>query len=96
MPERFAAVVPLCGGGDESYANRLVGLPIWAWHGERDEAVPVERPRRMIAAIKQAGGRPKYTELAGAGHDIWKPVYTGPENVLDWMFAQRKNGAEAK
>ena len=56
MPERFAALVPICGGGDEKQADRLVGLPIWAWHGDADGAVPVERSRRMIAAIKEAGG----------------------------------------
>ena len=77
MPERFAALVPICGGGDEAQADRLVGLPIWAWHGDADQAVPVERSRRMIAAIEKAGGKPKYTELPGVGHDSWTPAYTG-------------------
>jgi len=93
MPERFAALVPLCGGGDESYAGRLVDLPTWAWHGDKDEAVPVERSRLMIEAIRLAGGKPKYTELKDAGHDIWRPAYTGPDGVLPWMFSQVKPAA---
>jgi predicted peptidase len=89
-PDRFAAVVPICGGGDESKADRLVKLPIWAVHGDEDEAVPVERTRTMIAAIKKAGGNPKYTELKGVGHNSWTPAYTDPDGVVKWMFEQKK------
>lgn len=79
--ERFAAVVPICGGGDESQARQLVTLPIWAFHGEADPAVPVDRSRRMIAALRAAGGSPKYTELEGGGHDSWTPAYSECEGV---------------
>ncbi len=89
MPERFAAVAPICGGGDERLANRLVKVPVWAWHGDADGAVPVERSRKMIAAIEAAGGKPKYTELKGVGHDSWTKAYTDPEGVLPWMFEQK-------
>lgn len=90
MPERFACVVPICGGGDESHADRLVGMPVWAWHGDADEAVPVDRSRKMIAAIKKAGGDPKYTELPGVGHNSWTPAYSDPKGVVPWMFEQVK------
>jgi predicted peptidase len=96
MPERFAALAPICGGGDETKADRLIGLPIWAWHGDADTAVPVERSRRMIAAIEKAGGKPKYTELPGVGHDSWTPAYNGPDNLLAWLFAQSKQSAPGK
>lgn len=89
FPKRFAAVVPICGGGDESKAQRLVKLPIWAVHGDKDEAVPVERTRKMIEAVRRAGGEPKYTELEGVGHNSWTPAYSDPEGVLPWMFQQR-------
>jgi predicted peptidase len=89
-PELFAAVVPICGGGDESQAARLVGLPIWAVHGGADPVVPAERSRRMIDAIKKAGGGPKYTELEGVGHDSWTPAYHDPEGVVPWMFEHVK------
>jgi len=87
--ERWAAVAPICGGGDELYADRLVNVPVWAWHGDADDVVPVSRSRVMIDAIRAAGGAPRYTELAGVGHDSWTPAYTSGE-LLDWMFAQRK------
>jgi predicted peptidase len=90
LAERWAAVAPICGGGDELYADRLVDVPVWAWHGDQDEIVPVRKSRRMIEAIHQAGGNPKYTELAGVGHHSWTPAYTDPQGVVPWMFAQRK------
>lgn len=88
MPERFAAVLPICGGGDERTAARIARLPIWATHGDADKAVPVERSRSMIAAIRAAGGSPKYTEMPGVGHDAWTPTYRD-EAVLDWLFSQK-------
>lgn len=90
LAERWAAVAPICGGGDELYADRLVGVPVWAWHGDADDVVPVARSRRMIEAIRAAGGEPKYSELAGVGHDSWTPAYTSADGLLPWMFAQRK------
>jgi predicted peptidase len=87
-PNMFAAAVPVCGGGDETKASRLVRTPVWAFHGEKDEAVSVERSRSMIAAIKKAGGSPKYTEYGGAGHVIWDQVFSEPD-LLPWVFTQR-------
>ncbi len=92
MPERFAAVIPICGGGDEATAGKIKSLPIWCFHGDADQAVPVERSRTIIAAIRAAGGEPKYSELAGVGHDSWTPAYRDPA-VLDWFFAQKKPAA---
>ena len=60
------------------------------WHGDQDPAVPVERSRQMIEAIKKAGGKPKYTELPGVGHDSWTKAYTDPQGAIPWMFEQRK------
>jgi hypothetical protein len=43
----------------------------------------------MIAAVKEAGGRPIYSELSGVGHDSWTPAYRDAF-VLDWLFSQRR------
>jgi predicted peptidase len=88
-PELFAAAIPVSGGGDPAQAAKLAKLPIWAFHGGADPLVPVERARDMIAALKKAGGEPKYTEYKGVGHDAWTPRYRDNE-VLDWLFAQKK------
>jgi len=87
-PRRFAAAVPVCGGGDEAKAPALARENIWAFHGELDRAVGVERSRTMIAAIRRAGGNPRYTEYKGEGHVVWGKVFSEPE-LLPWVFAQR-------
>lgn len=92
LADRWAAVAPICGGGDELYADRLVGVPVWAWHGDRDDIVPVGKSRSMVEAIRRAGGDPKYTELSGVGHDSWMAAYTSADDgLLPWLFAQRKD-----
>ncbi len=88
-PQMFAAAVPICGGGNESKASNLARTPIWAFHGEADQAVSVERSRKMVAAIRAAGGMPKYTEYKEAGHAIWERVFSEPE-LLPWVFAQSR------
>jgi predicted peptidase len=87
-PRMFAAAIPVCGGGDEALAAKLIRVPIWAFHGAKDEAVSVTRSRTMIAAIKRAGGTPRYTEYADGGHVIWDRVFAEPE-LLPWVFAQK-------
>ena len=88
-PDLFAAGIPICGGGDEKMADKLVKIPIWVFHGDKDGAVKVERSRNMVAAIKKAGGKPDYTEYPGVGHDSWSRTYSDAK-VLDWLFAQKK------
>jgi len=92
MPgSRFAAAAPICGGGDPAWAKRYVGLPLWAFHGDDDRAVPVGRSREMIEAIRAAGGEPKYTEYPAVGHDSWTRTYAD-DAFHDWLFAQRRTG----
>jgi predicted peptidase len=85
----FAAAVPICGGGDVTQAKAIKDVPIWAFHGDKDDAVKVRRSRDMIAAIKAAGGSPKYTEYKDVGHDSWTTTYKDPE-LYKWLFAQKR------
>ncbi len=89
FPNLFAAAVPICGGGDEHTAEKIAHIPIWAYHGTRDRVVPVERSRNMIAAIKQAGGNPRYTEVPNKGHLVWNTAFENPE-LWKWLFEQKK------
>ncbi len=88
-PGVFAAIVPLCGGGDPSKASALKETPVWAFHGDKDEDVPLERSTSMIEAIKAAGGtKAQLSILTGEGHLIASGVYAKPE-LHEWIFAQR-------
>jgi len=88
---KFAAAVPVCGIWQTQDAAKMNGVAIWAFHGDKDEAVPVTGSRDMIEALKKAEVKPepKYTEFPGVGHGSWGPAYEKAE-LWDWMFAQRK------
>ena len=91
-PELFAAGLPCCGGGDVAQAPRLTDIPIWAFHGSEDKAVPVCRSRDMVAAIKAAGGKKiLYREYKGLGHNVWTPTFSD-DKVFEWLFSQRRSG----
>lgn len=89
MPSRFAAVIPICGGGDEATAPKLAKLPIWCFHGAADNVVPVVRSRSMVEAVKAAGGEVKYTEFETVRHDSWTPAYRDSA-TLEWLFRQKR------
>lgn len=88
-PERFAAIVPVCGGGDPGQAAVLKDLPIWAFHGALDTAVPPAKSEEMIAAIKAAGGQPRFTLYPDVAHDSWVGAYAD-EEMWTWLLAQRR------
>ena len=88
-PDRFAAAVPVCGGGDSSQAKRVADLPIWVFHGGKDNVVPTEYSRDIVAALRKLGSKVKYTEFPGVGHGSWTPAWAD-ENLIPWLFKQRK------
>ena len=100
-PERFAAVVPICGGGRTDDAEKLKSLPIWAWHGAADPTVPVQRSIEMVEAIKKAGSTVvRFTPLEHIGHNSWEAAYATPE-LYQWLDKQtvsknRERSAGAK
>ena len=88
-PQRIAAAVPICGGGDPSLAAKFKDIPVWAFHGEADPVVPVKSTREMITAMEQAGGKPKATFYPEVNHDSWTRTYNDPE-VIRWMLSKRQ------
>jgi predicted esterase len=87
-PHPWAAIVPICGGGDPAAVAAIAHLPCWCFHGARDTLVPVDRSRRTIAALRAAGGRPRYTEYPEVGHACWQRAYATPE-LWGWLARQR-------
>lgn len=90
-PGKFAAGVPICGGGDETMAATIAKTPVWVFHGGSDTTVKTVRSRNMVEAIRKAGGTPKYTEYPGVGHDSWTPATKEPQ-LLPWLFEQKTKG----
>lgn len=89
-PDLFAAAIPVCGGEDPKFAPGIVGVAVWAFHGAKDQNVPVAGSRGMIEAMRKSGQKPKYTEYPNEGHNIWYQVSTTP-GLWDWLFAQKRD-----
>jgi len=93
-PDRFAAIAPICGGGqtisvllpgrDQGPALKTLG--VWAFHGGKDPVVPVEESQRMVDALKKAGAQDvKLTVYPEAGHDSWTETYNNPQ-LYEWLL----------
>lgn len=88
-PQFFAAAVICCGSLSPDDGTGSVETPLWNFHGDSDKTVPVAISRDRIAARRNAGGQPLYTEYAGVDHNVWEWAFTEPE-LVKWLFGQRR------
>ena len=90
-PDRFAAIAPICGGGEfitPLLADKvtLSTLPVWAFHGAKDPVVPLEESERMVNLLKKMGVKEvKFTVYPEAQHDCWTETYANPE-LFAWFL----------
>jgi predicted peptidase len=95
-PDRFAAIIPICGGGNPATATKLKDLPIWVFHGAKDKTVPASRSEAMVKALKDAGAKHvTFTLYPEAGHNAWTPTYSNPK-VWEWLLKQKRGGAKTE
>ncbi|MDB5139188.1 MAG: esterase [Mucilaginibacter sp.] len=90
MPKVFAAAFSICGGDNtlnaEKYAKKV---PLWVFHGEKDSVVPYEHSESIVAAIKAAGGDPKYTLYPNDDHNSWDDAFKEPL-LIPWLFSHSR------
>lgn len=92
-PERFAAVVPVCGGGYwfHGFPDKVCALkntPVWAFHGALDDVVPPEASEQLVDTLKECGGNVRYTVYPEANHDSWTETYANP-TLYEWLLEQK-------
>jgi predicted peptidase len=88
-PGRWAALVPICGGGSPAKLASIAHIPTWCFHGSADPVVPAAFSRLLIKRLEQIGGAPRYTEYPGVLHNSWDKAYREPE-LYSWLFAQKR------
>lgn len=95
-PEKFAALVSICGGSSITSGDRFAALaravgktPAWLFHGANDQVVQVSESRQIVKALETNGGNVKYNEYAGVGHNVWLNVLR-EKDLLSWLLAQRR------
>jgi len=93
MPERFAAIVPICGGGMYWNAGRLANVPVWAFHGALDKTVFPEESEKMVNAVNKRGGNARLTIYPENAHDAWTDTFSNPE-VYKWLLSHKNENAK--
>ena len=88
-PGFFAAAVPLCGASSKDDGTGSIETPLWNFHGDSDQTVPVSFSHDRLAARRKAGGHPLSTEYAGVDHNVWEWAFTEPA-LAEWMFSQKR------
>ena len=86
---RFAAAIVLAADGFQDQIVPDSKVPVWIFQGDADPIVPVERARQWVAALRNAGGSPKYTEVPAAGHNVWESAFATPD-AAKWLLSQRR------
>lgn len=92
-PERFAAIVPICGGGYwfhgfPARVRDLKDVPVWAFHGALDDVVPVIESAQLVSELRKHHENARLTIYPDAGHDAWTPTYRNPQ-LYEWLLSHR-------
>lgn len=88
-PDKFAAIVPMCGGCDDStQICRIKKVPVWTFHGTADDLVPFGITERLVKSLNDCGGNVKFTRLEGEGHAI-QYLYL-KDFIYQWLLKQHK------
>lgn len=88
-PSMFAAVAPVCGGGNPEQVCRIKELPVWNFHGAQDPIVPLAASEQMIYALEDCGTDVRFTVYPEVGHDAWEPAYNNPE-LYSWFLQHKR------
>ncbi|GEM_PF-1413894 len=88
-PDLFAAAVPIAGMGETAPMKRITHLPLWTFHGVRDQTIPVSSTQRLVSELRRLGANTTYSEYASASHVMFAAAYQTPE-LVDWVMAQRR------
>jgi predicted peptidase len=89
-PARFAALVPIAFRIESGWdVCALKNIPVWAFHGAKDDVIPLESAQSVVTTLVGCGGNPKFTVYPDANHDSWTRTYSNPE-VFTWMLGQKR------
>ena len=84
MPDRFAAISPMCGGANLKWVDQLSKIPTWVFHGTADKQIPISRSEVMVKALENKKANIKFTRLIGQGHDISKQF--NDDELYAWLL----------
>ncbi|MBD0298201.1 MAG: prolyl oligopeptidase family serine peptidase, partial [Flavisolibacter sp.] len=89
-PDEFAAIAPVCGGGDTANAWKLRNIPVWCFHGALDNVVPVAGSENMVKATARLNPAVRFTVYPDKNHNSWDTTYNTSDSLYNWLLAQKK------
>lgn len=93
FPNQFAAIIPICPSANLNVAGKLKQIPCWCFQGDADAPNTMADTRKMMLAIKAAGGRPIYQEYPGVEHNCWDITYANDE-IYEWLLLHKTSDAQ--
>lgn len=89
-PKKFAAAIPICGGGNPADCKKYAkDVPLWVFHGAKDNIVDPDYSRAMVEELKKLEADVTYTEYPEAGHNSWDQAFAEPD-LMKWLFGKEK------
>ncbi len=89
-PDTFAAMAVVCGMTPVPYAGWInKKMPIWVFHGEEDNSIPISESENMVDRLKGMGYDVKFTRYPGVGHNSWLQAYS-TEELYEWFMKQER------
>lgn len=88
-PEKYSAAVVICGGNDPSLTKKYCKIPIWFFHGGKDDVVPKKYSENVYNELKVCNKKTRYTLFPEANHNSWDSTFAEP-GLLKWLFQQKK------
>lgn len=89
-PKTFAAAFAICGGDNLANAKKYKAVPLWLFHGSKDEIVPVELSETLAEQLENIGAKNiKLTLYPEVKHNSWDKAFAEPD-LLPWLFSKRK------
>jgi len=89
FPDKFAAIAPICGGGEPRVTRKIKHIPTWVFHGKLDNVVPLQESENMVSALKKYGGNVKLTIYPEANHNSWSKAYN-ESGLFEWFLEHKK------
>ena len=90
MRGEFAAAFAVCGGDNPENVRKYKNIPLWIFHGAKDDVVPPENSQIIADALKAKKADVKFTMYPEANHNSWDQAFAEPE-LLSWLFSQKRN-----
>jgi len=89
-PNRFAALIPIAFRIEDGWDLCVIkDIPMWAFHGQLDPVIPIDKAQGVINALINCGGNPTFTKYSDLFHDSWTRTYDNPD-IYTWLLTKRK------